>query len=58
MLKGGLVLIWELDMNLGPTLLYNQLIYLAELMWIIIMIIAIALFENSSSFILNDDIIH
>ena len=23
MLKGGLVLIWELDMNLGPTLLYK-----------------------------------
>ena len=23
MLKGGLVLIWELDMNLGPTLIYN-----------------------------------
>ena len=24
MLKGGLVLIWELDMNLGPTLLYYR----------------------------------
>ena len=23
MLRGGLVLIWELDMNLGPTLLPN-----------------------------------
>ena len=23
MLKGGLVLIWELDMNLGPTLMYT-----------------------------------
>ena len=24
MLKGGLVLIWELDMNLGPTLLVTH----------------------------------
>ena len=33
MLKGGLVLIWELDMNLVPTLVYNLVTQRTEIVY-------------------------